>query len=152
MRSSLFQNFLKSAVQELKESNIVNPTKSKKQYRKRFLSRIKSRDQLVEVSGWVSEDGAGRSGTGRSGAGRSGVRRSEAGKGGAGRSGAGKSRAGKSGAGRSGAEKSEAGRSGAGRNGAGRSEAGRSEAGKGGFFGGGGGCGVMLKFCYCSKL
>lgn len=55
MSSELFQNFLKSAVQELKESNIVNPTRSKKQHRMSFLGRAKTEHQKAEVSKTTSQ-------------------------------------------------------------------------------------------------
>lgn len=52
MNSKLFQDFLKSAVQELKESNIVNPTRSKR-HRMSFLGRVRTEEtQKAEVSEW----------------------------------------------------------------------------------------------------
>ena len=60
MNSELFQNFLKSAVKELKESNIVNPTRSKKQHRMSFLGRAKTDYQEEEVSELGRSCGAGR--------------------------------------------------------------------------------------------
>lgn len=49
--SDLFCQFLKSAVKDLKEANVVNPTRSKKQYRVSFLGRVKGEDsQKAEVS------------------------------------------------------------------------------------------------------
>lgn len=49
--SDLFRQFLKSGVQNLKEANVVNPTKSKKLHRRSFLGRVKGDDnQKAEVS------------------------------------------------------------------------------------------------------
>lgn len=42
--SDLFHQFLKSAVQDLKEANVVNPNRSKKQNRMSFLGRVKGED------------------------------------------------------------------------------------------------------------
>jgi len=54
--SELFHQFLKSGVKGLKEANVVNPTKNKKQNRRRFLSRAKSDDsEKAEVSSSVRE-------------------------------------------------------------------------------------------------
>ncbi len=47
LSSDLFKGFLKSAVQDLKDSNIVNPTRKKKQHRKTFLGRVKPEDALM---------------------------------------------------------------------------------------------------------
>lgn len=49
--SELFHQFLKSGVQDLKEANVVNPTRSKKQNRMSFLGRTKTEDsEKAEVS------------------------------------------------------------------------------------------------------
>ena len=49
--SEVFRQFLKSGVRNLKEANVVNPNRSKKQNRISFLGRVKGSDgQKAEVS------------------------------------------------------------------------------------------------------
>ncbi len=49
--SDLFHQFLKSAVKDLKEANVVMPPKSKKQNRMSFLGRVRADDtHKAEVS------------------------------------------------------------------------------------------------------
>lgn len=49
--SDLFGQFLKSAVKDLKDANVVNPTRSKKLNRMSFLGRVKGDDsQKAEVA------------------------------------------------------------------------------------------------------
>lgn len=47
LNSDLFKGFLKSAVQDLKESNIVNPSRTKRQFRKSFLGKVKPDEALL---------------------------------------------------------------------------------------------------------
>ena len=49
--SDLFHEFLKSGVKSLKEANVIDPQRSKKQHRMSFLGRVKGEDsQKAEVS------------------------------------------------------------------------------------------------------
>ncbi len=49
--SDIFREFLKSAVKNLKEANVINPQRNKKQHRMSFLGRVKGEDsQKAEVS------------------------------------------------------------------------------------------------------
>ena len=48
--SDLFRQFLKSGVRNLKEANVIDPQRSKKQNRTSFLGRVKGEDaQKAEV-------------------------------------------------------------------------------------------------------
>ena len=50
LNSKHFKQFLKSGVKDLKEANVVNPLKNKKQQRRSFLGRVRADEQKAYVS------------------------------------------------------------------------------------------------------